>query len=681
MNAMNRRCFWSVLVVTAGALAIFQATVAVQSDGTAHGGAWGAVGGDSSNTRYSDLAQITGENVTRLGAGWMSPKLEANASTRAMPVVKDGVMFLTVPPSVYALNAKTGAVIWRFQAGGGRGQGAATPRMGNPGREGVALGAGLVFVGLSDARVVALDEKTGALVWNVYVGDNPRDKGQVISGAPLFAGGLVSVGLSADNGWRGQVVALDPRTGKETWRFFAIPGPGEHGHETWPQGSDIFTRGGGAVWLAGAADAALGTVYYVTGNGVPQLGGEGRPGDNLYLCSVVALDMKTGKLRWHYQVIRHDVWEADIAVSPVLYDAQVGGRSRKAVAAMRADGFLFLLDRESGKPLMNIEDRTVPQDALQKTAATQPFPVGADRALADCQDWRKQTTPKGFEIGCFFTAASVQKPNILAPNFGMRVAPMAYSPKTGYLYASGASGLEWLRRAEDPSFFSSFNARVPGLSGLNSGVLVAFDSRTNKIAWRKEFKRGRPSGATATAGGLLFQASADRTLEAYDAKAGERLWQFQLPAAGGPPTVYEVDGEQYVATVAGSNVWAFKLGGTLPAAPAPTFTPAERFTGPIVDTTQIETASLQRDRGFIGTRYFTDDYAFEPYRARVKVGTQVTWRNNSRMVHTIVAEDGSWTTGPLSDGAVGAKLFDKPGTYVYVCKEHPWAYGQIIVVE
>src|SRR5437870_4494807 len=164
------------------------------------------------------------------------------------------------------------------------------------GREGVAVGDGLVFVGLSDARMIALNEKTGELVWNRYIGDNPRDKGQVASGAPLYAGGLVSIGLSADNGWRGQVVALDPKTGKEAWRFHVITGPGEKGHETWPSSSEGWRRGGGAVWLVGAADPELGAVYYATGNGVPQLGGEGRPGDNLYLCSVVALDMKTGKL-------------------------------------------------------------------------------------------------------------------------------------------------------------------------------------------------------------------------------------------------------------------------------------------------------------------------------------------------------------------------------------------------
>jgi quinohemoprotein ethanol dehydrogenase len=679
---MNRQ-HWIGVAALAGVLAM-PVTVAVQSDGNGRAPAareWPTVGGDWGNTRYSMLGQITAQNVTRLGGAWMSQKLDQAASSRAMPVVKDGMIFVTAPPAVYALNARTGTTIWRFQAGGGRGQAAAPNGLGSPAREGVAVGEGLVFVGLSDARIIALNEKTGELVWNQYVGDNPRDKGQVASGAPLYAGGLVSIGLSADNGWRGQVVALDPKTGKEAWRFFTVPGTGEKGHDTWPQ-TETWKRGGGAVWLAGTADPDLGTLYYVTGNGVPQLGGEGRAGNNLYLCSVVALDMKTGKLKWHYQVIHHDIWEGDISESPVLYDTQIDGRPRKAVAAMRADGYLFMLDRETGKPFVNVEERPVPQDALQKTAATQPYPVGADRVLPDCDEWRKQPTPKGFEIGCFFTPPMVQKSNVLAPAYGMRVAPMSYSPQTGYFYATGAAGLSWLRRADDPHFFSNaFNSRVPGINALGHGVLAAIDSRTNKIVWKKEFRPGRPSGATVTAGGLLLQSSGDGNLEAYDAKTGNRLWQFQTGAAGGPVTTYEMDGEQYLATVAGANVWAFKLGGTLQPAAAHSRPPVEAFTGQIRDTSQLETASLATDTGFTGTHYFTDEYAFAPYRARVKAGTQVTWRNNGRMIHTIVAEDGSWTTGPLNTGEVGAATFARPGTYTYICKEHPWAYGQIIVTE
>ena len=153
-----------------------------------------------------------------------------------------------------------------------------------------------------------------------------------------------------------------------------------------------------ALWLVGAADPDLASSTTSRATVSPQLAGEGRPGSNLYLCAVVALDMKTGKLRWHYQVIRHDIWEADIAISPVLYDAQVDGRPRKAIAAMRADGYLFMLDRETGKPLTRIEDRPVTQDSLQRTAATQPFPAGADSALPPCDAWKKESLPRGFDL-------------------------------------------------------------------------------------------------------------------------------------------------------------------------------------------------------------------------------------------------------------------------------------------
>jgi len=648
---------------------------------------WTTVGGDAGNTHYSSLSQITAQTVTRLGAAWMSDAFEPPLSSRAMVVVKDGLIFISGPPAVYALDAKTGKTAWRFQtapAGGGRGRGApaapaSAPAMGSPAREGVVVAEGMVFVGLSDARLIALDEKTGALKWNQYIGDTPRDKGQVASGAPMYADGLVSIGLSADNGWRGRIVTLDAKTGKKAWEFSTVAMPGDKAHGSWPD-NGAWKYGGGAVWLVGAFDPDLDTLYYVTGNGVPQLSGEGRPGDNLYLCSVVALEAKTGKLKWHYQVIRHDIWEADIAISPLLYDAQVDGRARKAIGAMRADGYLFQLDRETGKPLTKVEDRPVLQDAFQKTAATQPFPVGADRVLDDCEAWRKQATPKGFEIGCFYQAASVQKPDVLAPAWGMRVAPMSFSPDTGYVYVTGAAGLAWLRRAEDPAFFSTtFNQRVPGMNALGFGVVAAIDTRTNRIAWKKEYRPGRPSGALTTAGLLLFQSNGDGMLEAYDAKSGERVWQFQMGAAGGPPATYDVDGEQYVVAAAGRNVWAFRLGGTMPPASAPTRPPQDRFVGAITDTAQIETAALQRDAGFTGFRYFTDEFGFAPYRARVKAGTEVTWRNNGRMPHTIVAEDGSWTTGTLNPIEVGGVKFDKPGTYAYTCKEHPWAWGQIIV--
>jgi quinohemoprotein ethanol dehydrogenase len=641
-------------------------------------GQWSTVGGDSGNTRYSSLSQINSQNITKLGAAWISEKVGPPPSARAMPVIDDGLLFLTAPPFVTAVNLATGQIAWQYRLAPDTAPGA--PVAGSPAREGVAVGEGLVFVGLSDSNLIALREKTGELVWKTSLMDPAGSPTGGPSGAPLYADGLVSIGTNGDNGNRGQIVAVDAKTGREAWRFFVIPAPGQPGSETWPK-NNSWKRGGGAVWLVGASDPELGLVFYVTGNGVPQYGGENRAGDNLYLCSVVALESKTGKLRWHYQVIRHDIWEADIAEAPVLFDAQAGGQSRKAIAAMRTDGYLFMLDRATGKPLGRVEDRRVAQDVFQKTAATQPYPVGADAVLPDCGDWKKQPLPRGFELGCFFTPASVDKPNVIAPAYGMRATPMAFDPQTGFFYVTGNAGLQWFRRTEDPDFFSlTFNSRVPGLNKLSYGVLAALDSRTNKIIWKKEFRGGRPSGALATAGGLVFQMAGDGNLQAYDATTGSLAWQFQTGVlAGSPPITFENAGEQYVATVAGGAVWAFKLGGTLPASPASATAPQEDFSGAITDTANIETATLARDAGLTGAHYFTDEYEFNPYRVRVKVGTKVTWRNNGRMTHTIVAEDGSWTTGPLSPLDIGTVVFSKPGTFTYICKEHPWVYGQIIV--
>jgi len=633
-------------------------------------GQWSTVGGDSGNTRYSSLTQINAQNVSKLGAAWVSDKVAPAPTTRAMPVIDRGLMFLTAPPYVYAVNLSSGKIMWRYSA-----------MPGMPAREGVAVAEGLVFVGLSNANLVALREETGDLVWKTYLGDPVHEPAAGASGAPLYADGLVSIGLNADYGYRGRIIAVDAKTGREAWRFSAVPAPGEPGFETWPKNNNAWQHGGGAVWLVGATDPDLGLVFYATGNAVPQYAGENRPGDNLYTCSLVALDSKTGKLRWHYQVLRHDIWEADIAEAPLLFDTQVNGQPRKAIAAMRTDGYLFMLDRLTGKPLGRMEERRVPQDAFQKTAATQPYPVGADHVLPDCDYWKTQPIPHGFELGCFFTPASTDKPNLLAPVYGMRATPMAFDPQTQFFYVTGIAGLQWLRRGENPGFFSlTISGRAPGVNKLSFGVLAALDSRTNKIVWKQEFRGQRPSGALATAGGLVFQMPGDGYLQAYDATNGSLLWQFQTGDLGGsPPIMFESGGEQYVATIVGGAVWAFKLGGTLPQRSAPPTSPQEDFTGPIENTANIETTTLARDMGLTGTHYIIDEYEFNPYRVRVKAGTQVSWRNNGQMIHTVVAQDGSWTTGPLNPLDIGAVAFDKPGTYVYICKEHPWVYGQIIV--
>jgi quinohemoprotein ethanol dehydrogenase len=646
-------------------------TAGVAFAAQADGSQWLTVDGQD-NQRYSSLSQINSQNVTKLGAAWVSDAVLPEPSARATGVVDHGLFIFTAPPSVYAVNIASGKTAWQFQA----------PRGSEPARGGVAIGDGLVYVGLSDSHLVALNEDTGELVWKVSL-NNPS--GQSVgqpSGAPLFADGIVSIGLNADNGFRGQIVAVDAKTGHPAWRFFVIPAPGQPGSDTWPKNSDSWQHGGGAVWLDGVYDPSLGVDFYGTGNAVPQYGGENRPGDNLFTDSVVALDAKTGKLRWYYQVVHHDIWEADIAEAPVLFDADVDGHSVKAIGAMRTDGYLFTFNRVTGKPLEKIENRAVPQDASQKTAATQPYPVGAQPVLPDCDYWKTQTLPQGFKLGCFFTPASFEVPNLLAPVYGMRSTPMAYDPQTRYFYATGDAALQWFWRAKDPDYFSgSFTGRVPGLSKFRYGVLAAIDSRTDTIAWQKKFHASRPSGALATAGGLVFQSTSDGNLQAYDAKTGSLLWQFQTGAVmGGPPVAFEENGDEYIATIADGRVWAFKLGGTLPQKPAPPIPPDMEFSGTISNTSTINTASLARDSGISGPHFMTDEYQFDPYRAQVTVGAAVTFRNNGTLVHTIEALDGSWSVGPLHPLDIGTVTFDKPGTYEYHCKEYPWEYGEIIVV-
>jgi glucose dehydrogenase/plastocyanin len=633
---------------------------------------WPTVNGRN-NQRYSSLAEINTHNVTKLGAAWKVDKIEPMPPARATPVVDHDLMFLTAPPNVYAVDINTKKIAWSYNAHGPTAHG------------GVAVGDGLVFVGIwnpGKTALIALDETTGKLVWKTPLADPSGEATGGASGAPLFADGIVSIGTNADYGYRGQIIGLDAKTGKIVWRFFVVPSPGQPGSNTWPKNNDAWLHGGGAVWLDGIYDPKLGLDFYATGNAVPQYGGENRPGDNLFTDCLVALDNKTGKLHWYYQIVHHDIWEADIAEAPVLFDASVHGRIVPAIAAVRTDGYLFMFDRITGKPLGKIEERPVPQDAFQKTAKTQPYPVGAEPVLPDCDHWKEVKIPAGFELGCFFTPALPDKPNLLAPVYGMRSTPMAFDPQTHYFYATGDAALQWFRRAKDPDFFSlGFSNRVPGLSKLGYHVLAAIDSRTNRIAWEKKFPNSTPTGALTTAGGLVFQMAGNGELQAYDAATGSMLWKFQTGALiAGPPIAFENDGHEYVATIAGGAVWAFELGGTLPERPAPHMSPPGDFSGTVTDTASIQTASLVRDMGLSGQHFIVDEYAFDPYRARVTVGTRVSWRNNGTLVHTIEALDGSWSTGPLHPMDIGTVTFTKPGDYVYHCKEYPWEYGEIIVV-
>jgi len=533
---------------------------------------WPLVGGDWGNTRFSTLARINPSNVKTLKGAWMA-RLQsgfgAGFSQQGTPVVKDGVMYITTgEQEIFALNAKTGDLIWEYRT-------PTDPKTGdNKAKRGVALGEGMVFGVESDirkplpaegrpeplTRMFALDQKTGKTLWKVELGaDVPKELRQYAAVPPLYYKGLVYVSISGgDGGLRGRLTAHDAKTGKEVWRWWAVPGPGEFGHDTWA--GDSWKTGGGAMWVQPAVDPDLGLIYVNTGNPWPDYNGSSRAGDNLFTDSVVALDATTGKYRWHYQAVHHDLWDFDIPTPLILFDQVYNGQTQKALAAQTKQGWVYILDRVTGKPLVPVTEKPFPQEARQKTSPTQPIPAG-DPTAPQCAE-----LVKDYARGCMFTPVWTDT-KIAQPSASADWAPGAYDPRSGLLFfTTGVSTRK---------FSTTGRVSVPGTREY--GLITALDSRTNKQVWQKEvqYLAGFGSGVLATAGGLLFHGGSDGFFRAFDSKSGEELWRFQTGfGADAPAATYEIDGEQYVAIAAGGSrdgyvqargdlVWSFKIGGRL----------------------------------------------------------------------------------------------------------------------
>jgi PQQ-dependent dehydrogenase (methanol/ethanol family) len=540
-----------------------------------------AAGGNLANHRHTALTQINKTTIGRLGGAWMIhlENGEPAGAMQATPVVVDGVMFITSGVgNVFAIDARTGTVKWKYRSGGRPGT-----------NRGVAVGDGKVFAGQRDNSLVALDQKTGARIWRTELaGPGPG----TTSAPATYYQGRVYIGIGGGElGVRGQFGAYDAATGKEVWKFWTVPGPGERGHESWEGESWRF--GGAPVWTHPAIDPELGTVYVAVGNAGPDNDGTERAGDNLFTASIVALDLQTGAYKWHFQEVHHDVWDYDNAASPVLADITYQGRPRKILIHAGKTGMMYILDRVTGRPLIGIEERAVPQEPRMKTSPTQPFPIG-DTFVPTCPE-PGSVDPK-YATSCIFGAYWTE-PVVMAPGTqgGLSWAPMAFDPRSAVVYVGGNvinSGFSLRRQVWDQQtgtlktvgegmgFF-----RPPGEP--RSGTLTAMNPATNRIVWqtRTKYPMGTGSGILSTASGLLFHGESDGRLLAYDAATGETVWQFQTGAgADAPVAAYEVKGEQYIAILAGGNsfqlsqrgdsLWAFKLGGTLPPAAAPPAPPA-----------------------------------------------------------------------------------------------------------
>ncbi|HTZ72688.1 MAG TPA: PQQ-binding-like beta-propeller repeat protein [Candidatus Aquilonibacter sp.] len=494
---------------------------------------WASYNGDYTGRRYSGLTQINKTDVGSLAAQWVfhvtnSDRLEMT------PEVVDGVMFVTAANDCYAIDARTGRLVWHYSQP--ITQGLIDDASSHHNR-GVGIWHDRVFMETDNAHLLSLDVRSGNLIWDVaYANTTSANYGATSS--PLVLKDEVLVGTSGgDDGVRGFLVAFDAKTGKELWRFWTIPGPGEFGNESWP--GDMYLHGGGTAWMPGTYDPTLNTLYWGTGNPAPDFYGEGRPGDDLYTDCVIALDPDTGKLKWYYQFTPHDLNDYDSVETPVLVDTIYQGRPRKLIVEANRNGFVYVLDRTNGKFLSAI-----------------PFTDNVNWAKSIGADGRPVKTgvipgPDGTEVCPSYGGAT----NWYSPT---------YNAGTGLFYFLGNNGCNvFVAKPQDYAYGDTYYAtgtrRVPGEQSTR--WLMAYDPRKNTFVWRyPQVGRGGNSGVMSTAGGLLFFGDDADSLEAVDARTGHALWHFDTGQSfTASPMTYALKGRQYVAVAAGDDVFSFAL--------------------------------------------------------------------------------------------------------------------------
>jgi alcohol dehydrogenase (cytochrome c) len=450
------------------------------------------------------------------------------------PLFADGVLYVTEPPTaVAALDARTGRRLWRWEQ--------PVPRdyvnIGFPQtNRGVALLDTNVYVGTLDAHLVALDARSGVLRWDATVADYRA--AYSITMAPLAVDGKIIVGVSgAEAGIRGFIDAYDARTGERLWRFYTIPAPGEPGSETW-QGGESWETGGGSTWLTGSYDPALRLLYWGVGNPGPDWNGDPRPGDNLYTCSLVALDVDTGKLRWYFQFTPHDTHDWDANQIPVLFDARIAGVRRKLVALANRNGFYYVLDRVTGAYVRGVQ------------YAPQSWAAGLDTSGRPIPLPGKEPSVEGTLVYPSLQGSA----NWHSP---------AYSPQTGLFYAAVREMGSYYYKAD-----ADYKPGQPFLGGGERalagdsahGALRALDAVTGRQRWQFALYSPPWAGVMATAGGVVFSGTNEGNFYALDARTGQLLWEFQtggLVRSG--PMSFMLDGHQHVAVTARRNLYVFSV--------------------------------------------------------------------------------------------------------------------------
>ena len=495
-------------------------------------GNWLTYSGNYAAHRFSPLKQITPENVGKLKVAWVYQRTQVPSRFETSPIVADGVMYVTEPPTqVTALDVRTGRKLWSWQ----RPQAATAKTIGfGAFNRGVAILDNTVYVGTLDCHLVALDARSGAVRWETKVQDNKL--GFSITAAPLAIDGKIIVGISGgETGIRGFLDAYDAKTGKLVWRTFTVPAPGEPGSETWK--GDAWKTGGAPTWLTGSYDPELNLLYWGTGNPGPDWNGDVRPGDNLYTCSLLALDATSGKIKWHFQYTPHDTHDWDANEIPVLFDAEIKGQPRKLVAMANRNAFYYLLDRVTGEFLLG-----------------EPYAK---------QTWAKGLDAKGRPIVLPNTDPSVEGTLVWpALNGATNWYSPSYSPLTKLFYVAVRERSSYYYKGEvefkPGTFFSGGGERA--IDSDAWGAIRALEATTGKVKWEFPLLTPPWGGVLATAGGLVFGGANEGNFFALEAQTGKALWEIQTGSQiRANPISFAIDGKQHVAIAAGTALFVFGL--------------------------------------------------------------------------------------------------------------------------
>jgi alcohol dehydrogenase (cytochrome c) len=555
---------------------------------------WITNGGNLTNDRFSTLSEINTENVKELKGDWMT-KIGSNAtsakfSAEGQALEYEGTIYISDgADDAFAMDASTGKVLWTYEPHLPPDPLGEIVCCGWDNR-GVAIGEGMVFVSQLNGDEVALDQKTGKVVWNTEV--VKPGSGFSITSAPLYYNGKVYVGGSGgEYGVRGRLTALNAKTGKFEWHFWTTPSPKETGGNTWPNNGS-YKHGGASIWNTPTVNPETGTLFFSTSNAAPWIGAK-RKGDNLFTASIVAIDAETGKYKWAYQMVHHDLWDYDAPSPTVLFNGNLDGKNVEAVGEPEKTGWAYIVDQKTGKPIFPTPEVKVPQDPSQKTSATQPEPTlppfspvrGTNKAaVAKAAEGVKGQKPEPKVVGVPDFTPMSSDPNVMnvvanAAVGGDNWPPSSYdSEKDMYFVCSQAGVLGLIvppkeqQYKEGETYIGSDEITA---SGSNSpGFLTAYDLETGKIAWQDHWKESCYSGAVTTAGGLLFVGQDNGELQAYNVENGEELWHFQTGAgANTTVTPFEDEGEEKIAiysggnslaaTPHGENFWVFSLKGTM----------------------------------------------------------------------------------------------------------------------